>query len=96
MPPISAYDINSILCLNIIARKLERYSAAAITRELQKTFGTISYKHVLTIIEAYKQQKAGNILRPYSRRKFIASEVYEVKTLCLMHIAPTIASQLEG
>uniref|UniRef100_A0A1I7WIP3 Integrase catalytic region n=1 Tax=Heterorhabditis bacteriophora TaxID=37862 RepID=A0A1I7WIP3_HETBA len=80
MPPISAYDVNSILCLNIIARKLEGYSAVAITRELQKTLGTLSYKRVLTIIEAYKQQKAGNILRPYSRRKFIASEIYEIKT----------------
>uniref|UniRef100_A0A1I7XCY2 Transposase n=1 Tax=Heterorhabditis bacteriophora TaxID=37862 RepID=A0A1I7XCY2_HETBA len=81
MPPISAYDINSILYLNIIARKLERYSAAAIIRELQKTFGTLSYKRVLTIIEAYKQQKAGNVLRSYSRIKFIASEIYEIKTL---------------
>uniref|UniRef100_A0A1I7X4M4 HTH_Tnp_Tc3_2 domain-containing protein n=1 Tax=Heterorhabditis bacteriophora TaxID=37862 RepID=A0A1I7X4M4_HETBA len=80
MPSMCAYDVNSILCSNSIARKQEGYSAAAITRELQKTFGTLSYKRVLTIIKAYKQQKAGNIVRPYSRRKFTASEVYEIKT----------------
>uniref|UniRef100_A0A1I7X0I0 HTH_48 domain-containing protein n=1 Tax=Heterorhabditis bacteriophora TaxID=37862 RepID=A0A1I7X0I0_HETBA len=58
MPSMCAYDVNSILCSNSIARKQEGYSAAAITRELQKTFGTLSYKRVLTIIKAYKQQKA--------------------------------------
>uniref|UniRef100_A0A1I7WE97 DDE_3 domain-containing protein n=1 Tax=Heterorhabditis bacteriophora TaxID=37862 RepID=A0A1I7WE97_HETBA len=73
------YGMDSIISSTIIVRKLQGYSAAAITREIQKTHTNITYKTVLNFIRAHKQQRAG-ISQPFRGRKFVASEVEEIKS----------------
>uniref|UniRef100_A0A1I7X8Z6 DDE_3 domain-containing protein n=1 Tax=Heterorhabditis bacteriophora TaxID=37862 RepID=A0A1I7X8Z6_HETBA len=72
--------MDSIISSTIIVRKLQGYSTAAITREIQRTHSNITYRRVLNFIRAHKRQRA-RVSQPFRGRKFVASEVEEIKSL---------------